>query len=219
MVINIILPWLLVILVFLVLLLSMLLKKSRSEIHACKRISEMAWEVNREIDSQLTKERQKTSYLVLSVQNITNAVNYNCSADFEKYTYLCELPEGQHIAIIFEIEREHSQNARNADCTIFVDGEKKDPILLKKLFRNRDSIEIEDFNCMDYKGRGIGTFVVQKLAEMLKSYDIKKITAKMSPVDYEKKDRLYNFYINKNGFRLVRELTKDKWGFVVKDLL
>jgi hypothetical protein len=219
-----------VILLILVILLSILLKKCRYKI----RISERAWDINREIVSQLDKERQLTSYQALSVKNLINMVNYNCPDDCVKYTYVCELPEGQHIGIIFEIEREYSQetqislkeknlphlrSSRYVECTVFVDGDKKDPILLKKLFSNSDSIEIDVINCMDCRGRGIGTLVVQKLAETLKSYDIKKIRAKMSMVDYKNKDKLYNFYINKNGFKLVNELTEDKWGLVVKDLL
>jgi len=30
------------------------------------------------------------------------------------------------------------------------------------------------------------------------------------------KDKLYNFYLNKNGFQLEEELTEHKWGHVKK---
>jgi hypothetical protein len=41
---------------------------------------------------------------------------------------------------------------------------------------------------------------------------------RLSPVDYERKDKLYHFYRDIFGFEIVKEVTKQKWGFFKKEL-
>jgi len=47
---------------------------------------------------------------------------------------------------------------------------------------------------------------------------ITSVTARLSSIDYERKNQLYRYYIDKNGFELVQELTEERWGIVTKRL-
>ncbi|MBU7317283.1 hypothetical protein [Paenibacillus oleatilyticus] len=110
------------------------------------------------------------------------------------------------------------KHCRKVECIVFVDEKKEMPLLVDDIFAGEVKAKIGDINCGDRTGRGIGTFVVQNLCSILRGMGIETVTASLSTVDYHKKDKLYNFYLKKNKFDLVSELTEEKWGLVSKNI-
>lgn len=187
----------------------------------------------RELKRNLDEEIKKSKKAELSLKNIENALLYPFKNGYKRHTFIHELTDKQKIVIVFDEELEHSRElqqqlldrnldplklGRDVECFVFLDGEYQDPLLLRKVFKGETTSVIEDINCGKYTSRGVGTFVIQDLENVLKGMGITKISASLSSVDYQRKDKLYNFYIVKNNFRLVSELTEDTWGLVAKDL-
>ncbi len=153
-----------------------------------------------------------------SFANYENALNYKIEHEFERRFFTYKLPEGQNIVIIFDNNYNFigPDETLKINCKIFVDGTINAPLILSKNDKKCKGISITDINCGKYKNRGIGTFIINGLVETLKEMDINQISARLSPYDYSSKDKLYNFYINKNGFILKEELTENSWGTVIK---
>lgn len=211
-----------------------MVKKLRWDSKLHREQNERLHEVNHQLRDIINKDERTIKKLELSVSNLQNAINYKEQADFKRHFFICNLNEGQKIVIILDEELEHSQelqqelidrnlnplkHSREIECVVFVDGKQEMPLLMKDIFAGSLKAETEDINCGNYTNRGIGSHVVQNLCIVLKEMGIEKLNASLSTVDYHKKDKLYNFYLDKNGFDLVRELTEDKWGLVSKKLI
>ncbi|TDL64480.1 hypothetical protein E2R58_22795 [Paenibacillus amylolyticus] len=190
-------------------------------------------EANYQLRDSIKSKESIIKKMRLSALNLQNAINYKQPEDFNRHVFICNLNEGQQVVIIFDEELEYSQelqqkfidrdrsplkHSREIECVVFVDGEKEQPLLMKHVFGGSNNAEIEDINCGKFTNRGIGTYILQNLFIVLKGMGIETVKASLSTVDYHKKDKLYNFYLEKNGFNLIRELTEDKWGLVSKKL-
>ncbi|WP_028778755.1 hypothetical protein [Shimazuella kribbensis] len=84
-----------------------------------------------------------------------------------------------------------------------------------------ETAEILDINLGmhgKHNSRGIGTNLISTICTVLRGYGVKKVQAYLVSNDFDRKDQLYNFYINKNGFELKQELTEDSAGLVEKSL-
>ncbi|MGM0805572.1 MAG: GNAT family N-acetyltransferase [Bacillota bacterium] len=182
----------------------------------------------------LLKEQEHINHIdKISIQNLKQAIHYKGLEGSNSLIRVCQLSEGQEIVVLIKVEEEHSielqkqlqdigadhrKTNRQIECTVFIDGKSFDPMLVSDIFRDRNSLELEDINTGNFKGRGVGTYALQHLLDVLKEIGIKKVYAFLSTVDYSNRKKLYNFYVNKNGFSLVKELTKTSNGKVEKDL-
>jgi translation initiation factor 2 beta subunit (eIF-2beta)/eIF-5 len=184
-------------------------------------------------NQEITKYKHIKMIQETSIKNFKNALEEPPNDDYKSHFRINSLEDEQQIIILFEEEKEYDSDmqsllkekgldskkfSRELDCTVFIDGKKFDPILLAPIFKDQQHLEIQDINCMNYKGRGVGTYTIRFLEEILKEIGINKIFAKLSPVDYKNKEKLYNFYINKNGFTLKKELTSSTSGLVEKQI-
>ncbi|MDB1956496.1 hypothetical protein PMY38_09330 [Clostridium tertium] len=182
----------------------------------------------------------------ISEKNIIDAIEFYNKIESKKYLKLYEIKDKsysdirQRIAIVMyenditykmdyykklitpsEYEKDNIfyKNYIKFECVVFVDGEKDYPLLLSSISSGENkSIEIEDINLNNRKSRGIGTVLITFLNEILPNYNINKIVAKVSTVDYHVKDRLMRFYCEKNGFKIITELTENKWGKLIKEI-
>lgn len=210
------------------------MKRLRWDSKFYRELNERLLEVNHELREKINEDEKIVEELELSVLNLQNALNYKQQDEFKRHLFICNLDEGQKIVILFDEELEHSQElqqklidsnlrplkySRKLECVVFVDGKKETPLLMDNIFAGQVKATIGDINCGNFKNRGIGSFVVQNLCIILKGMGIESVNASLSTVDYHKKDKLYNFYLHKNEFHLVRELTEDRWGLVSKKLV
>lgn len=177
----------------------------------------------------LSKEKEIAD---ISISNLTNALAYKLSSEKKGYYFTKTIAQNQEIAIVFKEEYTFTKelfeqkplvdptpyiSTRYLDCIVFMDNTKHYPIELESIGKNQKTVEILSIDCNGYRGRGVGTCVIQCLESVLKQIGgVEEIKAKLSTVDIAEKDRLYNFYVNKNGFHLERELTENQWGLVKK---
>lgn len=170
----------------------------------------------------------------LSNKNLKNALIYKSLEDGKRHISIGSIDNGeQEVAIVFDekwtytndyfnqqplCDKEPYIKTKKLNCIAFLDGKTFDPILLSAIDKDSKSVAISSIDCGKYKGRGLGTCVIQSLTETLKELEIEELKASLSPVDYNSKTQLYNFYIRMNGFVLISELTEDSWGKVVKKI-
>lgn len=169
----------------------------------------------------------------LSATNLINALSFKPLRDGKRHIDIYTLDDNQKIVVIFDeeylysieyfdqpplSEKEPYIQSRKLHCMAFIDGTTFDPILLNPIYKDSKTAVIDPIDCGKYTGRGLGTCVIQSLVKILDEIGVKELKASLSTVDYNKKDKLYNFYINKNGFQLKHELTKDSWGLVIKTI-
>lgn len=209
------------------------LKKLRWDAKFHKERNERLHEVNHKLRDELNEVKRNNKNLEVSISNLKNALNHKTEETFKKHFFTCNLEEGQTIVILFEEETEHNtelqekliqmglnpkKHSRKLECVVFVDGKKEMPLLIDDIYAGEVKAKIGDINCGNYKNRGIGSLIVQNLCDVLKRMGVESLSASLSPVDYHNKEKLYNFYLMKNKFDLIRELTKDKWGLVSKKI-
>lgn len=181
----------------------------------------------------------------VSTKNIINAIEFYSKIDNAKFIRFMEIKHTrlteikQKIAIVVyedniiyrkeyfkdliipaEYKNDmHYKNTINLEFAVFVDGDTDYPLLLSSIYGDKnETIEIEDINLNTRTGRGIGTCIINILNEVLPNYNIRKIKAKVSTVDYNSKEDLMKFYCEKNSFKIVRELTENEWGLLVKEI-
>jgi hypothetical protein len=180
------------------------------------------------------KELEKQQKIIeLSNKNLASALLCIPLKDGKRHLDVCEINDGQQIVVMFDekwtysieyfdkkplSDKEPYIKVRELRCTVFIDGETFDPILLNPICKQNKKAVIDPIDCYKYKGRGVGTSVIQSLVKILKGLNIEELRASLSTIDYHNRDKLYNFYINKNGFELIHELTEDSWGLVVKKI-
>ncbi len=208
--------------------------KKNKKIAGLNQFNNFLREQNKELNNVIKTNEKKQKNIDMSNSNFTKALSYKALNSGKRYTSISKLNDGQEIVIIFDekdiscsieyydktvgCKIEDYIEALNFECTTFIDGEIFDPILLSRFYKGNKKIEIDPIDCGKYKQRGLGTCVIQSLVNVLNNYGIEELIAKLSTVDYCNKDDLYNFYLNKNGFDLVSELTENSWGLVVKKI-
>lgn len=191
-------------------------------------------ENNKELRTKVKNIEKNEKILNLSATNLMNALSFKPLKDGKRYVDVYTLEDGQQIVIIFDeewtytieyfdqqplCEKEPYIQSRELHCMAFIDGKTFDPILLRPIYKEYNSAVIDPIDCGRYKGRGLGTCVIKSLVKILKEINVTELRASLSTVDYHKKEKLYNFYINRNGFELVRELTENSWGLVIKKIM
>jgi len=182
---------------------------------------------------QVSQLEKKQNSLKLSIANLTNALKLKPLDEGKRHVNICEIKDGQKIVVIidevFRYRVEYYQqmvgdiknqetfiNYREFECMAFIDGKLYDPLIVNPIQTGDTFAELEDINCGQFIGRGMGSVVLESLVSVLKQIGIQKLEAGLSVVDYPRKDKLYKFYIEYNGFELVKELTENHWGRVVK---
>ncbi|MCM3574718.1 hypothetical protein M3172_16090 [Mesobacillus subterraneus] len=206
------------------------------QIHKTEFYKQFSEKVERkfyETKYNLEEATEEKDIVRVSLNNFRGGLLFSNRDGYKRYFKSRFLPEGQEILLIFDVERENShleqvyytdkqmkpkKDSRMIYATVLVDGKAFSPLLLKPIYANSNGIEIDDINSNDNKGRGIGTALLQGLFEVLKEEGVEQVFASLSPVDYPKKQQLYRFYLEKNGFVLKKELTDNAWGKVVKYL-
>lgn len=176
----------------------------------------------RELEKVKKDAEKKEKQLMTSIENLKGAIQE------ENGMYVHELKDGQLIAVRMDIElvNEDSQEmgfkflrTSSMDCTVFIDKTKMWPLSLDPIIKGNTRYQIQDINCHPKCGLGIGTYVLQDLEKEIKAFDeITELYVKLSTVDFDAKDCLYNFYINKNGFKVEKELQENSWGRLSKDI-
>ena len=179
-------------------------------------------------------KHQEENY-AMSMKNLENALK-NKSKDSEyRYISIFMLSEGQKIVVSFDKEyiydleyfkqkvdcrKEDYISRINLRCTCFVDGNIVHDLLTMNSIMKGSSVAIIDIiDCGRYKDRGIGTCIMTSLCDVLKELQVEELRAKLSPVDYKVKDKLYHFYSVLNGFEIVKDIQENKWGLAVKKLI
>lgn len=199
--------------------------KGKDYMHA--RLRQSYQELN-DKNKELEREKEISE---LSLKNMAKALTYQTPVDGKRHIFVRSIDHDQRIVLIFDeeyhyileyfdqkplVNKDPYISSRNIECTAFIDGSIYDPLSMDPIFQSEKRVEIIDINSGKYTGRGLGTCVIQCLEKVLKEIDINELEARLSPVDFHNKDKLYNFYINKNGFNLIDELTEHKRGRVKK---
>lgn len=191
-------------------------------------------EKNRHLKIEIDNLKRENKKAQKGIENLTKAIEYQTDPEHKKLLYIHEDKWKQKFVIMFLEELEHpyelqqelaekriapTKHSRELKCTVFIDGQVRYPLLMGKLFRDFKKIELEDINCLEYKNRGIGTLIIQSLVEVLETMGVHEVYAKISTVDYDVRDKLYNFYCTKNGFHLVKEVTGNSRGKVSRQVV
>lgn len=220
---------------FIILITIIILKKIYSyqkiRITVLERSQKSQIENNTKLRNKIKELEFNHNMLDLSVTNLKNALSFKPLQDGKRHIDVYTLDEGQEIVVIFDeiyrykmeyfeqnplCKKEPYIKSINLRCMTFIDGTTHDPILLDTIGINNKFAIIDPIDCGKHKGRGLGTCVIQSLSRILKQMNVKELRASLSINDYHKKDKLYNFYIDNNGFELINELTEDSWGLVIK---
>ncbi|UHA72890.1 hypothetical protein [Paenibacillus sp. 481] len=218
-----------------VIILRKKIKKFRWEVESCKEDNDKLDEVNHKLHAQNIMDKETIEQLEVSIANLKNALSYKLKDGFKPHFFTCVLKGGQSIVILFEEELEYShefqqklknsnpnasslKRCRDLKCIVFIDRVQQRPLIMDSIYAGEASVKLTDINCGHYKNRGVGSFVVDHLCTVLKGMGVESVDASLSTVDYRNKKKLYNFYVTKNGFELIRDLTEDEWGHVSKKL-
>lgn len=217
-----------------ILILAMIIKKYKSREVVNNYLYKSLLSSYQILNDEKKKILEEQEANLITITNLENSIKFPIQNEYIRYSNITVI-EDQKIVIIIDVENEFSQemqiirkemglkeiakSCRTIECWAFIDGKLVDPLLVERIFKDRRTIEIKDINCKKYKGKGLGTEVLKFLFEILVSLGIEEVYAKLSPVDFEVRDKLYNFYINKNGFELDKELTSDSWGLVRKKIV
>ncbi|WP_459476449.1 hypothetical protein [Clostridium saccharoperbutylacetonicum] len=175
-----------------------------------------------------------------TINNYKNAIEFIKGIKNKCYVEFGELNEGhelnikeQIVIVIYESDIRYDSeyydqycgcdakpyiSTIKLDCQVFVDSRSIDPITDVVIYKSDKTTSLEDINLLKYKGKGIGTYVVQTLIKVLENYNITELKAGLSSVDYDVKERLYNFYQDINGFEIIKKIEKDSWGMAIKKI-
>jgi len=149
---------------------------------------------------------------------------FDKSYQFEKYVFTDHVDaEGQRYATVITVQKPHPiKRHQEIAGHIFYDGNQLERCLIIEKYNYGDKhVEIDNINLgIDgpYVNKGLGTSLMQSLCKVLQTLGVETVTARLSSVDYKRKSQLYRYYIDKNGFELVQELTEEQWGIVTKKL-
>lgn len=219
--------------------LSLVCKKYKGDINSIEYYKNQLLDDIRKLRTANKDLENKIEASQISNQNLQNALLYKPLKDGKRHVYICEVKNSeydnkmQQIVIIFDeiwtysleyfdqkplCDKDSYINEREIRCEVFIDGEVYDPLLLSHIYKTNKSVEIEDIDCGKYKNRGLGTCIIERLTIILKELGIEKIKAPISCTDFWKKDMLYKFYIEINGFDLVKEVTETEWGLAIKKI-
>jgi len=197
---------------------------------------------NLELKNKLEETLEKVIIDKRSIEDIKNGIEFYNKLQCKKYIRIGTIKENRYskieqniVVIIYEEDIIYKMNYWKdkvkineiydinnyisnlaLECRVYVDGTVIDPMLLSKLYIGDKEIKIEEINLGRNVGRGIGTLIIQLLSDILPNYGIDQLIAPISSVDYSVKERLYKFYCVMNGFKMEREVTKDKWGVAIK---
>lgn len=114
------------------------------------------------------------------------------------------------------INKDGSVHGISLECMVYIGNKIIQPLILSEIIIGNELIEIEDINLGQYTGKGVGTSIIQFLSEVVLNYGVNKIKAKISPYDYDVKNRLNHFYCEKNKFVMKKEVTRNSWGVAIK---
>jgi hypothetical protein len=143
--------------------------------------------------------------------------NYFCDADLHMYS------------IVYIVDKigwfnNGSKTSLEVSGYVFYQGKmlRNHRCLFTRPFKlGDDTAELLDINLGmhgEYNSKGIGTNCIRTLEMVLRSYGVKNLKACLARIDFDRKEQLYRFYLEKNGFELIQDLTPDQEGWVQKSL-
>lgn len=162
------------------------------------------------IKDELKNKEELIQLMSKNEENIMNAIEYTNRTNINAINYVDFAGDEEKIVIQF-----HDKNKGDIECRVFYNGEVLQPMILN--YYEKTAV-IKDINLERNTGQGIGSAVVRNMCKYLENKNIYKIVAEISIHDYDVKERLYNFYVDRNNFVLEKDVKMNEWGKVIKYL-
>lgn len=176
---------------------------NRNKIRELENLNEIYVKRDKNISEKLKKYEEMEKIQLKTESNLKYAIENMAKNNENTMTYIEKLiRHGKEKGNEEKVVIQYTEESRNISCKVFYRNEILTPTDMsvneKKLYLS--SIIIENNT-----GKGIGSAVIRSLTNYLKDKKVEKIMAEISWVDYKNKDKLFNFYQNINGFKIVDE--------------
>lgn len=176
------------------------------------------------------KDANARQNIELSRKNLELSSQYQSiseEGDRQVFEYVDKL--GQRFVVGMQVEKARvvampdgqagDQEHRKIRLSLFIDGNEIVDVLTVDQYRENAEVQINNIDYgFDGQGRGVDKALLQTLYIGLKELKVTGVYVKLSNVYSSRKEQLYQFFIDENGFILESELTQHSWGKVYKPL-